>query len=345
MNIRWTFFLVLLLCVMPTNVRAVTLYIDPASTTLSRGDAAILAVRLMPDTTAEECVNAVDVVLNYSSNINPVDVSVGSSILSLWVESPTINKDTSTITFAAGIPNGYCGRVDGDPRLTNILAEIVVRSPGTVVGSTGNETEATIDFAPETVVYLNDGVGTEAPLTTLGAKITLDRNPGASLVNPWNEAINADTIPPEPFGITLTRDTSAFGGRYFIVFDTTDKQTGISDFEVIEEPIEQLGAFVFGGVDAKWLKARSPYLLQDQTLNSVIRVRAIDKAGNEYIASLVPEETQRTLSRQDKFAFIAAASLAFLGLVILGIIIWYALRQRAKRRARAADDNSNSEIQ
>ena len=32
-----------------------------------------------------------------------------------------INKENRTVTFAGGIPNGYCGRVNGDPKLTNII--------------------------------------------------------------------------------------------------------------------------------------------------------------------------------------------------------------------------------
>jgi membrane protein YdbS with pleckstrin-like domain len=36
-------------------------------------------------------------------------------------------------------------------------------------------------------------------------------------------------------------------------------------------------------------KSRKPYVLKDQTLKSIIRVKAVDKAGNERIVSLQPQ--------------------------------------------------------
>ena len=87
-------------------VDAASLYIDPAFPTLNMGDSVTLAVRLDTDEEADECVNAVDGVLTYSENLSPVDVSIGDSIFSMWVEQPKIDKEKRTITFAGGIPNG-----------------------------------------------------------------------------------------------------------------------------------------------------------------------------------------------------------------------------------------------
>ena len=41
--------------------------------------------------------------------------------------------------------------------------------------------------------------------------------------------------------------------------------------------------------EAIWKVGDSPYLLEDQSLKSIIKVRAIDKAGNERIVEIIPE--------------------------------------------------------
>ena len=38
-----------------------------------------------------------------------------------------------------------------------------------------------------------------------------------------------------------------------------------------------------------WRIAEGPYLLEDQSLESIIKVKAVDKAGNERMAQYLPE--------------------------------------------------------
>lgn len=317
----------------PVSTFAAALYIDPAMSELHRGDSVTMAVRLDVDEVAGECVNAVDGVIHYSTNIEPVDVSIGDSILRVWVEEPKIDKINRTITFAGGIPNGYCGRVAGDPRLTNVLTEIVFQSPGFTVGG-NSDTVATIDFSEESTAYLNDGLGTKATLQVYPAKINLDTKPGTTIVNPWQQEVQADNSPPEEFSISLQKDNAAFSQKYFIVFSTTDKQTGIDHYEVMEEPLAQFGSFQWGRADAPWIVVQQPpvYELKDQSLNSIIRVKAIDKAGNEYIATLLPDETMRTLSRTQVFMIVAALASITL-LIVVSILSVVFFRKRRKNKA------------
>lgn len=323
-----------------TPANAATLYIDPGVATLNRGDSLTTSVRIMPDKEAGECINVVDAVVTYTDNIQPVDISIGKSIFNVWVEPPVINKENHTITFAGGITNGYCGRVDGDPRLTNIIAEIVFRSPGFTIGGIGEDIgpEVSVDFAPETQVLLNDGQGTRAELKTLGGKFNLTNEAGATIADDWRDNVKNDNLPPEQFSITLTKDDIAFTGKYFIVFNTTDKQTGISHYEIMEEPVLKFSDFTWGGVGVPWIQSESPYVLKDQSLNSIIRVKAIDKAGNEYIATYIPEESLRTLSRNEIYSY---AIYAVVGVVILGVIIFLAFWfKRRKSNKEVEDDNS-----
>lgn len=321
---------------------AASLYIDPGVSTINRGDSLNLAVRLDIDEAAGECVNAVDAVINYSDNIEPVDISTGDSIFSIWVERPTINKQERTITFAGGIPNGYCGRVAGDPRLSNVITEIVFRSPGFVVGAGATDNKkATVGFNQEnTIVYLNDGKGTQVSPTVYPATIELNSGLGSSISNPWQEEVNADSIPPAEFAISIQKDDKAFSQKWFIVFNSNDKQTGIDHYEVIEEPIAQFGTFKWGEATAPWTVERSPYVLKDQTLNSIIRVKAVDKAGNEYVSTVIPDEANRTLSLGLILTIVVIGALVLLVLTILIVVI---KRYRSKRKlAKEIINNENS---
>ena len=319
-------------------VDAASLYIDPAFPTLNMGDSVTLAVRLDTDEEADECVNAVDGVLTYSENLSPVDVSIGDSIFSMWVEQPKIDKEKRTITFAGGIPNGYCGRVPGDPRLTNTIVQLIFSWPGFTIGGPSGPTTGTVEFLPETAAYLNDGFGTKAELALYGTSVELGDSPGSQLQDPWREAVVTDTIGPAPFGIVIEK-IPAETGKYYAIFNTTDKQTGIDQYQIIEEPLDNRFSFDWGRADAPWVTTRSPHLLNDQSLNSVIRVKAIDKAGNEYIATLVPDENLRTVPLQQTIWY---AALAFAGLVFLvtaAFIFWRYRRKHVRSTEEVESHN------
>jgi hypothetical protein len=314
--------------------QSASLYMDPAFSSIGRGDAIAVSVRLDTDEANDECINAVNAVIKYSENVIPADVSIGDSILSMWLERPKIDTVNRTITFAGGIPNGYCGRVVGDPRLTNSLAQLIFRSPGFSIGSNSEgTTTAKIEFTPETTAYLNDGLGTKADLALFGASIDLSKNPGTQLNDPWRDAVVTDDVPPEPFSITLHRDDFAFNGRYFVAFNTSDKQTGIDQYQVMEEPLSEFWTFDWGRADAPWIVTPSPYELKDQSLNSIIRVKAIDKAGNEHIATLIPDEAVRTMSTSTIILYAAAGLVSLIVIVMLSVAIRALLRRRKERAA------------
>jgi hypothetical protein len=216
------------------------------------------------------------------------------------------------------------------------VIQLLFRSPGMVIGAVSDQDTAQISFGGETRALLNDGFGTEAQLGTLGATINLSKEMGGN-VNEWTDRVSEDAISPEKFNILLESTPNAFSGKYYIVFNTTDKQSGIDHYEVIEEPLEDQSLFMWGAETAPWLTTRSPYVLKDQSLNSTLRVRAVDKAGNEYVAVLVPEESQRSLSLQGKImiALMATAILAFVGAGLFAVF-WY--RRRARKTREAEED-------
>lgn len=318
----------------PQAAYAAMLYMDPSEAHTFRADTVTVAVRI--DTDDGECINTADVVVQHDPSIIAVDVSRGDSILSLWVEDPIINPEAHTVTFAGGIPNGYCGRVPGDPRLSNVIARIVFQVPGFSVGG-GDTKEAEISFAPETRILLNDGLGTEAPLKVFGAKIALDDKAGIAISDTWSQAVQNDTLPPSPFSIELVQNDEVFGGNYYIVFSTTDKQSGIDHYEVLEEPIQELSLFKWGIPDRAWTNAKNPYVLIDQNLKSVIRVKALDKAGNERIAIFAPEETARLIDSVHIAVVLTLLALV-VGVAVLSII--FLRRKFFKASAPRADEHT-----
>lgn len=315
------------LCV-PVTSQAALLYFDTDQVNVHRGDTVTLGLRINVD--EEECVNTVDATINYDASIRAVDVSIGDSILNIWIEDPMIDETNHTIRFAGGIPGGYCGRIPGDPRLTNEIVSLVFRSPGLSIGGGSDNKNARVWISETSQVLLHDGLGTVANLQTQEAFITLLDTPGATPSDTWTQEIRNDSQEPSDFAITLSQDEFAFSGRHFISFNAIDKQSGIDHYEVMEEPFSEFYSFKWGRADAPWIVAESPYILSDQTLNSTIRVKAIDKAGNERVEVLVPDVAQRSLSK-DKM--IAIALISFFVLMIIGLSA-FAMIKRKQRLLR-----------
>ncbi|MFQ6084081.1 MAG: cohesin domain-containing protein [Candidatus Aminicenantia bacterium] len=90
-----------------------------------------------------------------------------------------------------------------------------------------------------------------------------------------------DTVSPEPFEPEIGQDKAVFGGKYFLSFATVDKMSGIDYYEILETRDKE---------QETWKIGESPYLLEDQSLQNVIKVKAVDKAGNERMAEIVPPE-------------------------------------------------------
>ncbi|MEK7140427.1 MAG: hypothetical protein AAB815_01430, partial [Patescibacteria group bacterium] len=124
--------------------------------------------------------------------------------------------------------------------------------------------------------YLNDGKGTKDEVRVKDLIINvLPKKSDAQSADDWSRIILNDKTSPEPFEITIGKDPSIFDNQYFISFFTTDKESGIAYYEVKEG-------------DRDFVRAESPYLLNDQSLQNLIIVKVIDKAGNERIIELAP---------------------------------------------------------
>lgn len=318
----------------PVFASAATLSLDPVRGSFGPGDMFVMTVRI--DTGTDECINASDIDISFPGNLVKVTaVSKGESLMTLWTDGPLIENEKGKVSWSGGIPGGYCGRVLGDPGKTNILGKVVfsVLSPKDATP----DVPMLFSFGSSTKVLLNDGFGSVAPLTEKSATITRTLR-SSGVKNEWLDIVRADTVPPDQFDVTLHHDQSTLDGKYFVIFSTVDKQSGVDHFEVMEDDPARLG-FVRGGNEhASFRTGISPYVLRDQSLKSRVTVRAIDNAGNieESIlppsagtfATNVANDTGSISSQyQDVWWFILIALFA----VILAFAYWYHHNVRLKK--------------
>ncbi len=293
------------LILFPISSSAATLYMNPTAGTYGLSDTFISEVRI---DNQSECVNAAQVEVRYpTESLRAVDFSKGNSILSLWIEEPKIDIDNGTVTFAGGIPGGYCGRIPGDPVLSNVLGKIVF----SVVGA--EQKSASISISDSSVVYLNDGAATKADLSLQSAEYSIQPTP-QSASNPWLQAVGEDKIPPDEFVITVESTRGVFRGNFYAVFATQDKQSGLDHYEIYER-----GA---------WQTVRSPHELRDQRLVGGVQIKAIDKAGNERLGSYVEGSAAPRVPHESDYSvfFVLIGAL-----MCLGAYMWY--RERSRKGA------------
>lgn len=313
------------------SVEAARLYFDPATSSVARGDQFSITMRA---DTEGECINAIEARIRFSNeSLRAVDVGRGQSFLTLWVEEPNINQETGIISFTGGIPGGYCGRVAGDTGESDIIGKIIFRIPSLTVGSVILN-EADITFEESTRALLNDGIGSPASLAFEKAHIVIGAGGGGGAVDEWRREIREDANTPEPFMIEVYRDEKTFGGKYFIVFSTTDKQTGIDHYEVMET--DERGMLPGTDRKAQWVLAKSPYVLEDQVLSGVIHVKAVDKAGNETIASIRSEDVARRIHdaivRSEKQRVLTALFIIVIIMLFAARIAYRMWKHRKKQK-------------
>ncbi len=151
---------------------------------------------------------------------------------------------------------------------------------------------AEIVFQNNSQVLLNDGFGTPTEISFKNSTIKIEpKQEFKTLNNEWEIELLKDEILPEPFKIEIQKDSALFSGQYFIVFSTTDKQTGLDYYEIAEKRGKETKNYN----ELEWKRGESPYLLKDQELKSYIYVKAVDKAGNERIEILSPQKRKPSL--------------------------------------------------
>lgn len=331
-------------CLFAVPAYAAQVYIDAEEEVYPRLDTFYVPVRV---DTQGACMNAVDVEIAYDpQEIMVRDVAIGNSIITLWTEEPVVKRseggaELGRVQFSGGVPGGYCGRVAGDPGTSGVLVELVVRGVPQAL-AIGETSTTTLFLMPETALYRNDGTGEVLDHTLLGAEIALVQTEGTPQ-DVWAEDVERDTVAPELFEIILVQGPSTGNSKSYIVFNTVDKQSGMSHYEVLETDPDRFGLLKWFPRESRWTKAESPYILRDQRLHSKILVKAVDRKGNERVVTYEPP-VSLTAELTHPYVLIALVlGLVVITILVLAILVVVrALRRTVPKHANMAGSASKS---
>jgi hypothetical protein len=208
----------------------------------------------------------VDVILDPESvSVNGIEGSVifpkdkvtfvraedGKSMVDFWVEKPVSSGDK--VNFTGIISGGFDGVIDPfnpNKKLPGMIIRLVFEA----------EKSGEINFNTNPVdITLNDGLGTIENILPVSILVNVSNIENKFIINNNNDA-------PPILNAYVTRDPNLYDNKYVLVFQASDKNTGVESVLVREG-------------DKNWKKVESPYLLEDQGRHSIIVVQATNYSG------------------------------------------------------------------
>lgn len=247
-------------------------------------------------------INAVQGALQYdSANLHVTGVEHGTSFATYWVIPPALPDSPGTIPFVGGLPTpGYVGS-------GGVVMSVTMKAD--------QAGDATLALKADSIALLNDGSATEAELILTSNTVTI--HDGAEAICVGREPLtvtSTDVTPPLPFVIEITRTENAFSGDYFASFHTTDAQSGVAYYEVMETSTFHV---------AGWHRAGSPYRLATQAGDVQLGVRAVDNAGN-----MRTETASASLLARDTLPGVGDMALLMIAGALAVLILWHCWTQR-----------------
>jgi len=234
-------------------------------------------------------INAIEGRISYPKEFLELkEIRDGDSIVNFWIERPRVGN--GEVVFSGITPGGYQGE-------NGLLFSLVFR--------TVQEGQGVIEIR-DIMALKNDGKGTAAEARASNLSFLISEEvPEVQLPE------IKDTESPESFVPKIAKDEGLFEGKWFVVFATQDKISGI-DYYKIKESRQRLLMFL-----SRWKVAESPYVLQDQDLRSHVVIKAVDRSGNERIVRVSPRYPLAWYTNYENWAII----------IIIGFAIAYAMRR------------------
>ena len=292
MNKLYFYILLLFFTAIPCFSSASQLYIS------SQTDTLINTVSV--DIYAEATINAVQGSIIIPPHVIVREISDGDSVVNYWIEKPHVNAENQTLVFSGIIPGGFNGKKG---HLISI--------------SLSADTEATypIEWNKEiTKVYLHTPDAREDIISFINTNLNITTSGSTFAAN--------DIELPEHFLASLEKNDALAKGKWFAVFSTQDKKSGIDHYEVAEKR----GSKITDYKRLSWKIAENPYQLSDQGLKSYIYIKAVDYAHNERVEIMPP---QYPITWYDYFLYNVLPIL--LVLIALVIIIRFLNRRRHEK--------------
>lgn len=237
-----------------SEVNAAELFFEAENREFTQGDDFLVNIFL---NTEVESINAAEGKILFTPRLLEIrEIRDGNSIVNFWIERP-IMEQPGVIVFSGITPGGYQGEKE-------FLFSVVFRAKTTGRGA--------IEIR-EARVLKNDGEGTPVGVKISPFQFSISQEGQA--VQPMVEPVK-DIHPPGKFKPEIAQSQEIFNGEYSLVFTAQDKESGIDHYEVRE------------GLFDEFHIAKSPYLVQDQSLDKKIYIKAVDKSGNESTEILYP---------------------------------------------------------
>ena len=272
-------FLLSLALFVAVPVFAAEIRLDAHKTEINSGEQFLVDIIIH----SEESLNAVEGRLIFPADKLLVkDIRDGNSVINFWVEKPRIEV-SGVILFSGITPGGFNGA-------NNNIFSVVFEAK-----NTAESIGRAFIILQDTKALQNDGLGSQTALLTRDTAVSI--KPGDSNVP---KEILIDKEPPEDFNPSIENDPKIFDGKYFLVFATQDKISGIANYKVREG---EWGWFTV---------AESPYLLKHQSLDRKIFVKAIDKSGNERVATLPPQKSRAWYKNYSLPVILIIVAIAYL---------------------------------
>lgn len=278
--------LILLTWLFPASALAVSVFFESQSHSFHKDDEFLVGIFL---NTEKQSINAIEGRLTFPDNLLEIkEIRNGDSVINFWVEKPHIIQ-SGALAFSGITPGGVSA-----PRtpLFSIIFHVKKAGKGSLA----------IDSAR---ILQNDGKGTEAKVKTESFSLSITET--KSLASSVEKIVDIET--PEDFKPIIGKDPNIFDGKYFIVFATQDKGSGIDHYEVDE-----------GGSNSYTI-AESPYVLRDQSLTKKVYIKAVDKNGNQRVV---------TLEARNRWLYPLYAMFA----ILLLIVIVLSIRKLRKKWSR-----------
>lgn len=232
--------------------------LQPSNTSVGIREQFYVDVLLDPQ---DVSINGIEGIINFRDDLlTYVRAEDGKSVINLWIQKPVI--DRGSVSFAGIIPNGFSGIIDpfnSSTKKSGLIIRLVfeAKKSGAAVISTSAFT-----------VTENNGEGTTINTQSVNTTINV-----GSVENPYTYKNTDDTTPT--LIASVIRDPDLFSNKYTLVFDASDKSSGIESVTVKEG-------------NRNFKRIESPYLLEDQTRHSTIIVRATNFSGNNFTITIDP---------------------------------------------------------
>ncbi len=196
--------------------------------------------------TGNEAINAIEGTVHIPRGVNVTSIETGRSVVLIWIQQPTLEKESQTISFSGISPGGFQGKQP----LFSFSGEL---SESDLRNFTYSGVRA----------FKNDGDSTPV-VVTLAAR---------------EGEVITDTTPPELFTPIISRTPDLFDDRPFASFLAQDKESGIERYDYAY-------TWLFSPSEGKWRVATSPLEISKLGLFQKINIKAVDRAGNYRTVSI-----------------------------------------------------------